>query len=311
LTEMFRVYKPHAEIVVYLFTRFAELAGDLSKLMRELVENPIVFPPIPEELNHSVYLKSRMMSISGGRLRTRTALESILTNRHYLGWRIVAGQVVNKNSHPAIIDVELFEFAFTTLTGMDLDGNVLELPKKRGRYYQRTRDERKSLLKDRIQGSEGQVYVKHVGKDQYNYSYVPNAWKDQPGFTNRGHVEIIAVETLDAVIVERLFFHIKKINNLPEYNKALEAKRVEKERAIEQVAEIVPSLFSGTLCQFVLGLFFQNVWFKGKWGDEYLYAILKEEWLISSRLLCRNRIHRGGITMHAAWSGEVRASRRR
>jgi RimJ/RimL family protein N-acetyltransferase len=27
------------------------------------------------------------------------------------------------------------------------------------------------------------------------------------------------------------------------------------------------------------GHFIQNVWFKGKWGDEYLYAILKEEWL--------------------------------
>ncbi len=27
------------------------------------------------------------------------------------------------------------------------------------------------------------------------------------------------------------------------------------------------------------GHFIQNVWFKGKWGDEYLYAILGEEWL--------------------------------
>jgi len=26
------------------------------------------------------------------------------------------------------------------------------------------------------------------------------------------------------------------------------------------------------------GHFHQNVWFKGKWGDEYLYAILREEW---------------------------------
>jgi RimJ/RimL family protein N-acetyltransferase len=25
--------------------------------------------------------------------------------------------------------------------------------------------------------------------------------------------------------------------------------------------------------------FRQNVWFKGTWGDEYLYAILREEWL--------------------------------
>ena len=27
------------------------------------------------------------------------------------------------------------------------------------------------------------------------------------------------------------------------------------------------------------GHFIQNTWFKGKWGDEYLYAILEEEWL--------------------------------
>ena len=27
------------------------------------------------------------------------------------------------------------------------------------------------------------------------------------------------------------------------------------------------------------GHFIRNIWFKGKWGDEYLYAILKDEWL--------------------------------
>jgi RimJ/RimL family protein N-acetyltransferase len=27
------------------------------------------------------------------------------------------------------------------------------------------------------------------------------------------------------------------------------------------------------------GHFIQNIWFKGKWGDEYLYAVLREEWL--------------------------------
>jgi RimJ/RimL family protein N-acetyltransferase len=26
------------------------------------------------------------------------------------------------------------------------------------------------------------------------------------------------------------------------------------------------------------GHFLQNVWFKGRWGDEYLYAMLQEEW---------------------------------
>ena len=26
------------------------------------------------------------------------------------------------------------------------------------------------------------------------------------------------------------------------------------------------------------GHFIQNVWFKGAWGDEYLYALLEREW---------------------------------
>lgn len=26
------------------------------------------------------------------------------------------------------------------------------------------------------------------------------------------------------------------------------------------------------------GHFIQNIWFKGRWGDEYLYAVLREEW---------------------------------
>ncbi len=32
------------------------------------------------------------------------------------------------------------------------------------------------------------------------------------------------------------------------------------------------------------GHFIQNIWFKGKWGDEYLYAILREEWLRKSAI---------------------------
>jgi RimJ/RimL family protein N-acetyltransferase len=27
------------------------------------------------------------------------------------------------------------------------------------------------------------------------------------------------------------------------------------------------------------GHFIENVWFKGRWGDEYQYATLREEWL--------------------------------
>ena len=44
--------------------------------------------------------------------------------------------------------------------------------------------------------------------------------------------------------------------------------------------ENVPSVaLLGRLGMRREGHFIQNVWFKGKWGDEYLYAILREEWL--------------------------------
>lgn len=36
------------------------------------------------------------------------------------------------------------------------------------------------------------------------------------------------------------------------------------------------------------GHFIQNIWFKGKWGDEYLYAILKDEWLSRRQQLIRS-----------------------
>jgi RimJ/RimL family protein N-acetyltransferase len=36
------------------------------------------------------------------------------------------------------------------------------------------------------------------------------------------------------------------------------------------------------------GHFIQNIWFKGRWGDEYLYAVLREEWL-------RERAARPGV----------------
>lgn len=237
----FLVYEPHAVLVVYIFTRFAELAGDLPKFMLELEDKRLVFPPIPEDKRHEYMLKSRLMKISGGQLRTRTALISILTNRHYLGWRIVRGEVVNKNSHPAIVDQQLFEFAFHKLTGKDLEGNLLDVQPQKRRYYQHTGDKGNSLLKDRVQAVDGQIYTKKVrigrksGLKRYNYSYVPKEWKDQTEFTNRGHIEIVDTELLDSVVVNRLFFHIKKISNLPEYNEALETKRQEKQRAIDQV----------------------------------------------------------------------------
>jgi RimJ/RimL family protein N-acetyltransferase len=35
------------------------------------------------------------------------------------------------------------------------------------------------------------------------------------------------------------------------------------------------------------GHFLENVWFKGGWADDYLYAVLKDEWLQMRQITCR------------------------
>ena len=37
------------------------------------------------------------------------------------------------------------------------------------------------------------------------------------------------------------------------------------------------------------GHFIQNIWFKGKWGDEYLYAILRDEWIEARDIQLHNQ----------------------
>ncbi len=60
------LYEPHAAIVRYLFKRFAELSGNLTLLIRELVERPIIFKPLSEDEKQKYYLRNGIMTRSGG-----------------------------------------------------------------------------------------------------------------------------------------------------------------------------------------------------------------------------------------------------
>ncbi|HZU01393.1 MAG TPA: recombinase family protein [Ktedonobacteraceae bacterium] len=215
----FVVYEPHAKIVRYIFIRYADLCGNLTALIREITVHPIVFPPLSEEDKQRYYLKNGIMNRSGGKLSTREALTSILTNRIYLGWRIVSGVVVKKDSHDAIVDQELFNFAFMSLTGYDIHGNEVETELKEKRYY-RTIPERAALLKDVVTSETGRVYVKMMlDKSTRKYTYVPNG--KAHGFWRVGQIEMIDIEKLDVIIVERLLFHAQSITDLPAYNEII------------------------------------------------------------------------------------------
>ncbi len=209
-------------------------------LIRELSMQPLVFPPLTEEDKQKYYLKNGIMNKSGGVLRTRAALESILTNRMYLGWRIVNGEVVKKDSQPQIVRDDLFQFAFTRLTGHDIDGNELTSPPKEKRYY-RVIPKRAALLKDVVTSETGRVYVKiMLDKETRKYTYVPD--KCGHGFWRVGNIEVIDIEKLDALVVERLLVHVRQIKTLPAYNELIAQKRAERQRALGQIVDSINSI---------------------------------------------------------------------
>jgi hypothetical protein len=236
----FLVYEPHAKIVRRLFMRYMELSGNLAALIRELTLHPVIFPTLSEEEQEKYYLKNGIMRKSGGRLSTRAAIESILTNRTYVGWRIVGGQVVKKDSHAAIVDEDLLNFALMRLTGYDIHGNEVTVEPKTKRYY-RTIPERAALLKDVVASETGRVYVKMLlDKTTRKYTYVPDG--REHGFWRVGHIEMIDIEKLDRLIVERLLFHASHLKDLPGYDEIIIQKREEKKRAIAQIKESIDSI---------------------------------------------------------------------
>ncbi len=237
----FVIYEPHATIVRYLFRRFMELCGDMTKFFRELVDTPIEFPPYPQSILDGYITKNRIMRYSLGKLRTRSALESILTNRAYLGWRIVKGDIASKNSHGAIVEEELFSYAFTQLTGCTLEGEPLEIEKENKRFYRKKTVTHEALLKDRLVSTYGTIHVHAEGHydDQGNtsayYVFRSPVTSRQPGFTNIGNMELGNINILDGIVVARMFEHITQIHNLKSYDEGVAKKQEERQSRLQSV----------------------------------------------------------------------------
>ncbi|WP_161977582.1 recombinase family protein [Dictyobacter kobayashii] len=161
-------YDPHADIVRWLFDRYMELGGDEGKLYRELGINPVYFPVFDENLDYRNISKRKLkLSAAGYRIRTRTAVESILTNPHYIGAWTVKGVIVRYDNHEPIVARDVFDFSFNRLSSQTLDGQQKEVEQKAKRYYQQAtlqanaeNEIKQALLKDRVNSHLGPVYAR-------------------------------------------------------------------------------------------------------------------------------------------------------
>ncbi len=138
----FVVYQPHAEKIIFIFKRYRELGGNLPRLGRELQATGFSFPEFDMELLRTLgaerkpYVTLRYKN-GGYPCYTREALLSILTNPAYLGWYCYAGAIISKESHEPIVDRSDFDFAFSRLSPVNLDGTPnVNKPKAERRYNQ-------------------------------------------------------------------------------------------------------------------------------------------------------------------------------
>jgi Resolvase, N terminal domain len=156
----FEIYEPHAAIVRWIFRRYRELSGNLSRLFREV--RSVTFPPFEDWVDPPPPLAlAKEKDGSGYRIRSRKGLISILTNAAYVGWyifskgekieeeigtdengeplfkikRVVARTLQNEEAHEAIVDRYDFLYAFNRLSDMTLDGERNEVKPEVNRRY--------------------------------------------------------------------------------------------------------------------------------------------------------------------------------
>jgi DNA invertase Pin-like site-specific DNA recombinase len=156
-------YEPHAKIVRWLFTRYMEIGGRIRPLCRELYQLPLVFPDFGPDVDVSKHLALyRHKKVPGGYHLTRPGLIGLLTNVTYIGYWVHQGEVIHKSNHEAIVDEELFWYAFNRLSVYTITGERNEQRHGYTRYSRK--DPLPALLKNVIGTRKGgRVYVSTSG----------------------------------------------------------------------------------------------------------------------------------------------------
>jgi len=218
------VYHGHKPVIFLLFERYYELGGNFHAVYREFDELPYVFSDFEEWVDkRNVNHWKKRIKVPGGYKLTRYGLRSILTNPVYIGWWIVAGDVMCRNNHEPIIDKEheyLFWYAFDRLATYTIDGEINEkkVIQQPRRFYQKQTKSTScasGLLKDRITAEGSEVYT-HIDNGRANYIIAYAAAQGKA--TRIGDSQIYSVP-VDTAFTNRFFELLEEMHDLDEYHR--------------------------------------------------------------------------------------------
>jgi len=213
----YAIYEPHAKVIRWIFQRFFELGGKLLALCRELNALPVLFPDFNAEYER--YTKKYLMQrVPGGYQISQHGLRSMLTNVAYVGWWVFHEEVISKTNHTAIVEEDVFWYAFEQLSRYTVDG---ERNENKRRWQTRHTEETPGVLQKII-------FAEDKGDSVYatieHQEWIYGIYRKGPGsITERG--TSVAVHALDHIFIERFLYHLEHTDRYKDYSK--EAKHMQ------------------------------------------------------------------------------------
>lgn len=238
----FILYTPYQAPILNLFERFYALEADLTALCREVEELPYVFPRYEAWVDKRSIRDRKWKKVPKGYHISRKGIISILTNPFYIGWLIVADDIVSTHNHTQLIPQDkeyLFWFAFDHLAEFTIKGEVnskRSLPPRR--FFRRHTKDEAGLLKDRIEGLEGHTIYMHLCEGRNPcYHMVKRATK----IYDKNESEIEA-DLVDGEFTKLLFTHLRQTHEFDGFRQwitdVLQKRKTQTEIILAQLEEI-------------------------------------------------------------------------
>jgi len=226
------VYRPHAEVVLWLFKRFFDLDGNFPALCREVEHMPYLFPKFEDWVDKKTISKFGLKPIQEGSFAgcykpKSDGIESILTNAVYLGWWLPLHGGVIKNNHEPIISEDMYFYARRRLATHTIDG-IRQKPARISRN-----GEVKALLKKVVRDDvDNVVYALHDEENMYKSIII--------GDYTQHHRFSIPIRPIDAAFLEKFLERLHSWEGCEDW----EDKREQEEKSKTSREQTINSLIA-------------------------------------------------------------------
>ncbi len=227
------IYRPHAEIIFWLFKHFLELDGNLAQLCREVEQMPYLFPKFESWVDRKNISRFRIKEIEDGAYAGnykpgRGGLESILTNPVYICWWLPLDGGVIENNHEPIVNDGLFIYAHKRISTHDLQGER-QKPERVSRW-----GEVNALLRKLIKDDKGRtIYVSPEKGGTYRAT-------NDAGLRHNYNFSVL-VRTLDPIFLERFLERVESIDpaQFGDWEDEIDRQREAKKKLEEQRQRLI------------------------------------------------------------------------